>query len=34
MPVEHDSIKVLVIEDEESYRQALASGLGHEGFVV
>ena len=27
-------IKVLVIEDEESYRQALASGLGHEGFDV
>ena len=34
MPVEHDSITVLVIEDEESYRQALASGLGHEGFSV
>jgi two-component system response regulator RegX3 len=26
--------KVLVIEDEESYRQALASGLGLEGFDV
>jgi two-component system response regulator RegX3 len=32
--VQHDSIKVLVIEDEESYRQALASGLGREGFDV
>ena len=26
--------RVLVIEDEESYRQALASGLGREGFEV
>jgi two-component system, OmpR family, response regulator RegX3 len=26
--------KVLVIEDEESYRQALAAGLGREGFEV
>jgi len=26
--------RVLVIEDEESYREALASGLGHEGFEV
>lgn len=34
MPAEYDSIKVLVIEDEESYRQALASGLGREGFEV
>ena len=34
MVVERDNIKVLVIEDEESYRQALASGLGHEGFDV
>ena len=34
MIVERDSIKVLVIEDEESYRQALASGLRHEGFDV
>lgn len=34
MFVERDNIKVLVIEDEESYRQALASGLGHEGFEV
>lgn len=34
MFVERDSIKVLVVEDEESYRQALASGLGHEGFDV
>jgi len=32
--VERDSIKVLVVEDEESYRQALASGLRHEGFDV
>jgi two-component system response regulator RegX3 len=32
--VERDSIKVLVVEDEESYRQALASGLGHQGFDV
>jgi two-component system, OmpR family, response regulator RegX3 len=29
-----ESIKVLVVEDEESYRQALASGLGREGFIV
>jgi len=28
------SIRVLVIEDEESYRQGLASGLGREGFEV
>ena len=34
MFVERDSIKVLVVEDEESYRHALASGLGHEGFDV
>jgi len=32
--VERERIKVLVVEDEESYRQALASGLGHEGFDV
>lgn len=32
--MERDSIKVLVVEDQESYRQALASGLGHEGFDV
>jgi two-component system, OmpR family, response regulator RegX3 len=25
---------VLVVDDEESYRQALASGLSHEGFAV
>jgi two-component system response regulator RegX3 len=31
---DRDSIKVLVVEDEESYRQALASGLGREGFDV
>jgi two-component system response regulator RegX3 len=29
-----ESIRVLVVEDEESYRQALASGLGREGFIV
>ncbi len=34
MPSDRQSIKVLVIEDEESYRQALASGLGREGFEV
>ena len=34
MFVERANIKVLIIEDEESYRQALASGLGHEGFDV
>lgn len=34
MFVERDSIKVLVVEDEESYRQALSSGLGREGFEV
>jgi two-component system response regulator RegX3 len=37
--LQHPSIgrertRVLVIEDEESYRQALASGLGMEGFEV
>jgi two-component system, OmpR family, response regulator RegX3 len=36
---QHENIRrgrtrVLVIEDEESYREALASGLGHEGFDV
>ena len=34
MFVERENVKVLVVEDEESYRQALASGLGHEGFDV
>ena len=29
-----DSIHVLVVEDEESYREALTSGLSHEGFEV
>jgi two-component system, OmpR family, response regulator RegX3 len=29
-----ESIRVLVVEDEESYRQALSSGLSREGFVV
>ena len=28
------TMKVLVVEDEESYRQALSSGLGREGFDV
>jgi two-component system response regulator RegX3 len=28
------SVKVLVVEDEESYRQGLSSGLRHEGFEV
>ncbi len=34
MVTEGESIKVLVVEDEESYRQALVSGLGREGFDV
>jgi two-component system response regulator RegX3 len=34
VPPEHAAVKVLVVEDEESYRQALASGLGREGFEV
>ncbi|MGO8872660.1 MAG: response regulator transcription factor [Acidimicrobiales bacterium] len=29
-----ESIRVLVVEDEQSYREALASGLGREGFTV
>ncbi len=29
-----DSIHVLVVEDEESYREALTSGLSREGFAV
>ena len=29
-----DNIRVLVVEDEESYRQALSSGLRREGFSV
>ncbi len=29
-----ESVRVLVVEDEESYRQALSSGLSREGFVV
>jgi two-component system, OmpR family, response regulator RegX3 len=29
-----ENSRVLVVEDEESYRQALASGLSREGFVV
>ena len=31
---ERERTRVLVIEDEESYRQALSSGLGMEGFEV
>jgi len=34
VPPEHAAVKVLVVEDEESYRHALASGLGREGFDV
>lgn len=34
MVMVNESIRVLVVEDEESYRQALASGLRREGFVV
>ena len=34
MVTDGESIKVLVVEDEESYRQALVSGLGREGFDV
>ena len=34
MVTEGDSIRVLVVEDEESYREALTLGLGREGFEV
>jgi len=34
MVTEGDGIRVLVVEDEESYREALTSGLGREGFEV
>jgi two-component system, OmpR family, response regulator RegX3 len=34
MVTEGDGIRVLVVEDEESYREALISGLGREGFEV
>ena len=34
MSAVHDGVKVLVVEDEESYRQALHVGLGLEGFTV
>jgi two-component system response regulator RegX3 len=34
MVTEGERIRVLVVEDEESYRQALVSGLGREGFEV
>lgn len=34
MSPDHAAVKVLVVEDEESYRQALASGLGREGFEI
>ncbi len=29
-----DSPRVLVVEDEESFVEALSSGLKHEGFIV
>jgi two-component system response regulator RegX3 len=34
MVTDDELIKVLVVEDEDSYRQALSSGLGREGFDV
>src|SRR5271165_5238534 len=34
MTVVDERTRVLVIEDEESYRQALSAGLGREGFRV
>ena len=34
MVTDDERIKVLVVEDEESYREALASGLSREGFDV
>jgi two-component system response regulator RegX3 len=34
MVTEDERIRVLVVEDEESYREALISGLGREGFDV
>ncbi len=34
MVTDGERIRVLVVEDEESYRQALVSGLGREGFEV
>ncbi len=34
MDHEDERIRVLVVEDEESYRQALSLGLGREGFEV
>src|SRR5450759_325145 len=34
MVVVAERIRVLVVEDEESYRQGLASGLRREGFEV
>jgi two-component system response regulator RegX3 len=34
MITDDERIKVLVVEDEESYREALSSGLGREGFDV
>lgn len=34
MVADGESIRVLVVEDEESYRQALAAGLRQEGFEV
>ena len=34
MVTDDERIRVLVVEDEESYREALSSGLGREGFDV
>ncbi|HEX3981902.1 MAG TPA: response regulator, partial [Acidimicrobiales bacterium] len=34
MVADSERIRVLVVEDEESYRQALSSGLSREGFDV
>ena len=34
MVIDDERIRVLVVEDEESYREALCSGLAREGFDV
>lgn len=34
MPANNDTIRVLVVEDEESYREAISSGLRAEGYDV
>ncbi len=34
LPLDDDSIRVLVVEDEESYREAISSGLRAEGYRV